>query len=88
MGLALVMTLSIVVPASSEAAGLSSGLRDGNVLELVLHWFSDLWGGDRTGIATTRTASTDPGTGTTTSGTATPCGGDQGVCIDPNGTPK
>jgi hypothetical protein len=87
MGIALVMTLSIVVPASSEAAGLSSALRDGNVLELVLHWFSDLWGGDRAGSAMTRTASTAPGTGTP-AGTAVPCGGDQGVCIDPNGTPK
>jgi hypothetical protein len=87
-GTALVMTLTVGLPAVTEAAGFGPALRDGDVLELVLHWFSDFWNGNPagnagnagTGTGMTRTA----GTGTAP-GTAAACGGDQGVCIDPNG---
>jgi len=82
-GTALIMTLTVTFPVSSEAAGWSPVVDRGGVLELVLHWFSNLWNG---GHALAKSvASPNPGTGTTTSGTVVPCGGDQGVCIDPNG---
>ena len=86
-GIALATMLFMTFPGSSEAAGWSPALRGGDVLELVLHWFSSLWNGDQ-GIRTqNRTvlksqAAPPPAT---TSGTQAPCGGDQGVCIDPNG---
>lgn len=87
-GTALVMTLSVGLPAVTEAAGFTPALRDGDVLELVLHWFSDFWTGIRGGstgdISAPRAAATT-GTTTTSGTTTTTCGGDQGVCIDPNG---
>ena len=87
-GTALVMTLTVTFPVSTEAAGFSRAVDHGSVLELVLHWFSGLWNGSQPENGHTRTvlkstASPIPGTGTT-SGTI-PCGGEQGVCIDPNG---
>ncbi len=88
-GTALVITLNVTFPVSSEAAGFSPLMDSGNMVELVLHWFSSLWNASPQGNgqirATAKTvASPAPGTGTT-SGTAVTCGGDQGVCIDPNG---
>jgi hypothetical protein len=85
-GTALVMTLTVGLPAVTEAAGFGSALRDGDVLELVLHWFSDLWSGSPAGNAgngAISRAATVPGPTP-----AAACGGDQGVCIDPNGTPR
>jgi len=89
-GTALVMTLSVGLPAVTEAAGFTPALRDGDVLELVLHWISDFWTGIRGGStgdvsAPRAAATTTTGTTTTGSSTTTTCGGDQGVCIDPNG---
>jgi hypothetical protein len=79
-GTALVMTLTVGLPAVTEAAGFGSALRDGNVLELVLHWFSGFWSSAASRATTTTTTTTGPST-------TAACGGDQGVCIDPNGTP-
>jgi hypothetical protein len=88
-GTALVMTLSVGLPAVTEAAGFTPALRDGDVLELVLHWFSDFWSGIRPasgGDVATPRAAASTGTTSTSNGTTTAtCGGDQGVCIDPNG---
>lgn len=84
-GTALVMTLTVGLPAVTEAVGFGSALREGDVLELVLHWISDLWNGGRAGSAGNSAisrAATTTGPSTTAA-----CGGDQGVCIDPNGTP-
>jgi hypothetical protein len=87
-GTALVIALNVTFPVSSEAAGLSPLMDSGNMVELVLHWFSSLWNGSPQGNghrATAKTvASPAPGS-STTSGTVVTCGGDQGVCIDPNG---
>lgn len=90
-GTALVMSLSFTFPVPTEAAGFSPAMDSGNVLELVLHWFSGLWNGiqqenghsART-VLSKSTTSPSPGSGTT-SGTTLICGGEQGVCIDPNG---
>jgi hypothetical protein len=90
-GLALVGALTVALPVRSEAAGLSP-LRDGgDVWSQVWSWFSELWstggrGGD-TGLSSglsslTATETYTPPPPTTTSAA---CGGDQGVCIDPNG---
>jgi len=81
-GTALIMTLTFTFPVSTEAAGWNPVADRGGVLELVLHWFSNLWNGGH--VLAKTVASSSPGTGTTTSGTVV-CGGDQGVCIDPNG---
>jgi hypothetical protein len=89
-GTALVMTLTVTFPGSSQAAGFGPAMESGNVLELVLHWFADLWNGNQQQGGHTRTvlskSTTSPSSGSgTTSGTPLVCGGDQGVCIDPNG---
>lgn len=81
-GTALVITLNVTFPVSSEAAGFSPLMDSGNMVELVLHWFSGLWNGGH--VLAKTVASPAPGSGTT-SGTVVTCGGDQGVCIDPNG---
>jgi hypothetical protein len=90
MGISLVTALTFGVPAASEAAGhparISAISGGGDMLDLVWHWLGGLWGGlngdsDGSTFATTiKSASTPP----PVAGTAT-CGGDQGVCIDPNG---
>ena len=86
-GIALAMTLSLTFPGSSEAAGWSPALRGGDVVEFVLHWFSSLWNGDQGARTQSRTVlkSQSAPPPATTSGTQVVCGGDQGVCIDPNG---
>jgi hypothetical protein len=88
-GIALVTTLSVITPMPTHAADLSRSTQDGDVLSLVWHWMANLWsstdeaGGGHPGLLHMDSASTtDPAP--TTSGTTT-CGGDQGVCIDPNG---
>jgi hypothetical protein len=85
-GIALATTLSMTFPGSSEAAGWTPALRGGDVLELVLHWFSSLWNGDQGTRTQNRTVlkSQSAPPSTATSGPLV-CGGDQGVCIDPNG---
>jgi hypothetical protein len=84
-GLALMVALTVALPVRSEAAGLSP-LRDGgDVWSQVWSWFSELWstGGSDTGLSSlTATETYTPPPPTTTSAA---CGGDQGVCIDPNG---
>ena len=86
-GIALVMTLTMAFPGSSEAAGWSPALRGGDLLELVLQWVSNLWNGNQGTRAQSRTIlKSEPASPPAqTSGTQVPCGGDQGVCIDPNG---
>jgi hypothetical protein len=88
-GLTLVLALMVALPGSTEAAGLRSSGQEWGVWSLVVSWFSDLWtgafqdGGTAT-LSSASSATTDPGTGgPTTSGAI--CGGDQGMCIDPNG---
>ena len=81
-GTALVITLNVTFPVSSEAAGFSPVVDSRNMVELVLHWVSSLWNG---GHALAKTvAAPAPGKGTP-AGTVLTCGGEQGVCIDPNG---
>ena len=89
-GAALVTTLTVTFPGSSQAAGFTPAMESGNVLELVLHWFAGLWNGNqqqgghaRTVLSKSSTSAPNPGSGTP--GTTLLCGGDQGVCIDPNG---
>lgn len=89
-GTALVMALTMTFPGSTEAAGWSGALRGGDVLELVLHWFSALWNGGHEASPQNRAVLKDqsaspPGPGNGTNGSSAPCGGEQGVCIDPNG---
>lgn len=79
-GLALVTTLTVTLPGSTEAAGFSPTLRGGDVVSQVWHWLSDLWTGK---AHVTSAPSTSTGGGAPSSSAA--CGGDQGVCIDPNG---
>lgn len=88
-GTALVTTLNVMLPVSSEAAGFSPVMDSGNMVELVLHWFSSLWNGSHQGNGQLKdsaktVAAPGPGTGNP-SGTTLICGGEQGVCIDPNG---
>jgi len=87
-GIALIIALTLALPTATEAAGLSPALRDGGVVTLVWEWLSALWSGElwRSPLAeqppahsTSRATAPPPGSSTST------CGGDQGVCIDPNG---
>lgn len=89
-GMTLVVALMVALPGSTEAAGLRSSGQDGDVWGLVVSWFSDLWtgafrepAGGTSVLSSASASSTDPGTGTPS--TSAICGGDQGMCIDPNG---
>src|SRR4051812_46113337 len=89
-GMTLVMALLVALPGSTEAAGLGSAGQERDVWSLVVSWFSDLWNGALRepvgGMSVQSSASstsTDPGTGGPS--TTAVCGGDQGMCIDPNG---
>ena len=88
-GTALVTTLTVTFPGSSQAAGFTPAMESGNVLELVLHWVSSVWNGNQQQGGHARTvlskSSTLPPMTGTSSGTTVVCGGEQGVCIDPNG---
>ena len=88
-GILLVMALSLVLPASSAAAGLGSVSRDGDAwsavaaldaFSVVWHWLSGLWAVQAPAPALEKDASTPPTTHTPVLGCK-----DQGVCIDPNG---
>jgi len=90
-GLTLAVALLVALPGSTEAAGLRSSGQDRDVWSLVMSWFSDLWtgafqepaGGTSVLSSASSASSTDPGTGGPS--TSAICGGDQGMCIDPNG---
>ena len=89
-GIALIIVLMLALLPVSEAVRLSPALRDGGVVTLVWQWLSVLWNGElwRSSMpaqppvhATSRATAPPPGP----SGSTPTCGGDQGVCIDPNG---
>jgi hypothetical protein len=89
--LVLFAALTVALPGSTEAAGRGSAVKSGEVWELVVSWFSDLWnvtaGKPVSGAsAVFSTVGQDRATGAgSTPAAATVCKGDQGVCIDPNG---
>jgi len=88
----LVVTLLVVLPVASEAAGLISTSSERSVWTMVWTWLSDLWSGQvpqldaPSGTAFLGSADSAPPT-PSTSGSSGPttCSADQGVCIDPNG---
>jgi hypothetical protein len=89
-GMTLVMALMVALPGSTEAAGLRSSGEDMDVWSFVVSWFSDLWtgafqepAGGTSVLSSASSATTEPGTGGPS--TSAICGGDQGMCIDPNG---
>lgn len=83
-GMALVVALTVALPARSEAAGFSPARDGGDMWSQVWSWFSELWstGAGETGLSSLTATETYTPPPTTTSAA---CGGDQGVCIDPNG---
>jgi len=92
IGMFLVAALTLALPVSTEAAGLAPAARGGDGwMDMIWTWVSQLWNGETreapAGSAAIRQVNGADSAGpTTTSGTnGTPCGGDQGVCIDPNG---
>jgi hypothetical protein len=90
-GTVLVAALTIALPGSTEAAGRGAAAQSGDVWEMVVSWFSDLWNGavrEPVGGASGFSSILDKASSSgAPSGTATvnACQGDQGVCIDPNG---
>jgi len=88
----LVVVLVLALPVISEAAGLTAS-RDGNVWSMVWMWLSQAWSGESRQLAGADAtggmallSSADSGAPTTSGSSSGPiCGGDQGVCIDPNG---
>jgi hypothetical protein len=91
-GIALMIALMLALPSPSQAAGLAPDLRGGDLVSLAWHWLAGLWNGNPgQAMANKQLADEAAGGGTasgqggTASSNAQPCGGDQGVCIDPNG---
>jgi len=89
----LLLALAVVVPSPVQAAERSSASAEASLWSAAWQWLTGFWdGGALAGgfglLAADSTAPTSssstPGGGAAASG-ATVCGGDQGVCIDPNG---
>ena len=74
VGMALAMLLMLTVPAPAEAAGFDPA-RAEDLWAAVWDWLAGLWGGPETGPSL-RSEAAESGTS---------CGGDAGVCVDPNG---